>query len=172
MYAFTTRTHCQSCFTNEVVWSTIEPGIGITAGSIATFRPLIRHCLWKMGLGEAPRHERGRSYYPTNIGRKRKDRRGYRRSLSPSDLVPTDLGGMTSIRIHGPQDIDLESNLSPPKIIVTDENTPQTPEGQIVHTVTVQQQYEGPPKLHLRDSFRNSFTRGSILSLGKFRIPD
>ncbi|KAB2109538.1 hypothetical protein AG0111_0g1339 [Alternaria gaisen] len=158
--------------TDVALWSTIEPGIGITAGNIATFRPLVRHCLWKLGLGEAPRHERGRSYYPSVIDRKRKDRRGYRRSLSPSDLVPTEHGGMTSIQIHGPEDIDLENNIPPPKIVVTDADLPQPPEGQIVHTVSVQQEYEGPPKLHLRDSLRNSFTRGSILSLGKFRIPD
>ena len=158
--------------TDVALWSTIEPGIGITAGSIATFRPLVRHCLWKLGLGEAPRHERGRSYYPSVIGQKRKNRRGYRRSLSPSDLVPTEHGGMTSIQIHGPDDIDLENNIPPPKIVVTDADLPQPPEGQIVHTVSVQQEYEGPPKLHLRDSLRNSFTRGSILSLGKFRIPD
>ncbi|CAN9185123.1 unnamed protein product [Alternaria alternata] len=158
--------------TDVALWSTIEPGIGITAGSIATFRPLVRHCLWKLGLGEAPRHERGRSYYPSVIGQKRKNRRGYRRSLSPSDLVPTEHGGMTSIQIHGPEDIDLENNIPPPKIVVTEADLPQPPEGQIVHTVSVQQEYEGPPKLHLRDSLRNSFTRGSILSLGKFRIPD
>jgi hypothetical protein len=79
---------------------------------------------------------------------------------------------MTSIQIHGPEDIDLENNIPPPKIVVTEADLPQPPEGQIVHTVSVQQGYEGPPKLHLRDSLRNSFTRGSILSLGKFRIPD
>jgi hypothetical protein len=68
--------------------------------------------------------------------------------------------------------MDLESNMSPPKIVVTDADVTETREGQIVHTVTVQQEYEGPPKLQLRESLRNSFTRGSILSLGKFRIPD
>jgi hypothetical protein len=133
-----------------------------------------------MGFADAPREERGRSYYPSDGSvRKRKHRRGYRRSLSPSDLVPTLPGNMTTIQIHGPEDIDLEDNLTPPKIVVTDADVPETPEGQIIHTVTVQQQYEGtaklpdaPPKLQLRDSLRNSFTRGSILSLGKFRIPE
>ncbi|KAI4908371.1 hypothetical protein J4E90_008996 [Alternaria incomplexa] len=166
--------------TDVALWSTIEPGIGITAGSIATLRPLVRHCLWKMGLADAPREERGRNYYPSEEGgRKRKHRRGYRRSLSPSDLVPTIPGNMTTIQIHGPHDIDLEENLSPPKIVVTDDDVPETPEGQIIHTVTVQQQYEGParlpeapPRLQLRDSLRHSFTRGSILSLGKFRVPE
>jgi hypothetical protein len=154
------------------LWSTIEPGIGITAGSIATLRPLVRYTLWKMGFADAPREERGRSYYPSNSGGKRRNRRGYRRSLSPSDLVPTELGNLTTFQIHGPQEIDLESNMSPPKIVVTDADVPETPEGQIVHTVTVQQEYEGPPKLQLRESLRHSFTRGSILSLSKFRIPD
>ena len=43
------------------------------------------------------------------------------------------------------------------------------PEGYILQTVTVQQHVELPPRLHLRDSMKNSFARGSVLSLGRGR---
>jgi hypothetical protein len=162
--------------TDVAIWSTVEPGIGITAGSLATLRPLVRHCLWLTGLAEAPREGRSSTYYPSNSERKRKDRRGYRRSLSPSDLVPTEVGGTTSTQIRGPHDRGYFDTEYPPKIVVTDTDSPWTPDGHIMQTMTLEQEFEQeydvPPRLHLRDSFRYSFTRGSILSLGKFRIPD
>ncbi|KAH7384567.1 hypothetical protein BKA66DRAFT_569817 [Pyrenochaeta sp. MPI-SDFR-AT-0127] len=161
--------------TDVAIWSTVEPGIGITAGSIATLRPLVRHCLWRMGLATAPGDRRSRSYHPSKSEQKRRDRRGYRRSLSPSDLIPTELGGTTSTEITGPKRMEywhpeFQDVVMLPGIIVTDD-TP-TPEGQIMQTVTVEQEIETtPPRLHFRDSFRNSFTRGSILSPGRFRVP-
>ncbi|RAR01793.1 integral membrane protein [Stemphylium lycopersici] len=105
--------------TDVALWSTVEPGIGITAGSIATFRPLVRHLMWHLGFANEPREGRTPRYYPSNSERKRKNRRGHRRSLSPSDLVPTDIEGMPS-HIVGPDEIDLEANVSPSKIVVTD----------------------------------------------------
>jgi hypothetical protein len=159
--------------TDVAIWSTVEPGIGITAGSIATLRPLVRHCLWRMGFVEAPRDERSRTYYHSNNGRRRKYRRGFRRSLSPSDLIPTELVDRTSTQIRGPFYVDHEETVFPSKIVVTDTgDEPYTPDGHIRQTVTVKQQYEGPPKLQLRDSLRNSFTRGSIFSPSKYSIPD
>jgi hypothetical protein len=133
-----------------------------------------------MGLAEAPRVGRSSTYYPSNSEREKKDRRGYRRSLSPSDLVPTEVGGTTSTQIRGPHDIGYVDTEYPPKIVVTDTDSPWTLDGHIMQTMTVEQafeqafeqEYDVPPRLHLRDSFRYSFTRGSILSLGKFRIPD
>jgi hypothetical protein len=161
--------------TNVAIWSTVEPGIGITASSIATLRPLVRHCLWRMGFASAPGHSN--TYYPSISEQKRKDRRGYRRSLSPSDLVPSQRGGVTSIEIHGPRQTKQASAPSTnhtggmitlPSIVIEEEDIDyiQTPDGHILQTTTVQQEYEHAPRLHLRDSFRNSFARGSILSLG------
>jgi hypothetical protein len=65
------------------------------------------------------------------------------------------------------QDYSLKSL---PPIIVTDEDGTLLEPGRIMQTTTVQQEYyEGVPRLQLRNSFRNSFTRGSILSLGRLR---
>jgi hypothetical protein len=132
--------------------------------------------LWRMGLAEAPREGRSSPLYPSNSKRKKKDRRSYRRSLSLSDLVPTEVRGITSTQIRGPHDMGYVDTEYPPRIVVTDTDSPWTPDGHIMQTMTVEQEFEQeydvPPRLHLRDSFRYSFTRGSILSLGKFRIPN
>ena len=161
--------------TDVAIWSTVEPGIGITASSIATLRPLVRHCLWRMGFASAPGHSH--TYCPSTSEQKRKDRRGYRRSLSSSDLVPTQRGGVTSTEIHGPkpsttQTATYEGMITLPSIVIEEEDIDhiQTPpDGHILQTTTVQQEYEPAPRLYLRDSFRNSFTRGSIFSLGRDR---
>jgi hypothetical protein len=82
--------------TDVAIWSTVESDIGITAGSIATLLPLVRHCLWRMGFRKAQRVGRSRTYYASNCEQNREDRRGYWRSLIPSDLVPTEMGGTMS----------------------------------------------------------------------------
>jgi hypothetical protein len=157
------------------IWSTVEPGIGIVAGSIACLRPLFRVWLWRLGLAPAPRERRRRTYYSPSSGQKRKDRRGYRRSLSPSDLVPTEYNGTTSTEIYGPRKRANEDINTLPDIVVTEPEMElgSTTRGQILQTVTVEHEheyYEAPPRLpELRHSLRNSFTRGSILSLSRFR---
>ncbi|KAF2025881.1 hypothetical protein EK21DRAFT_103588 [Setomelanomma holmii] len=165
--------------TDIAIWSTVEPGIGIVAGSIACLRPLFRVWLWRLGFAPPPRNGWSRTYHHSNSGQKRNDRRGYRRSLSPSDLVPTEFNGTTSTEIYGPRKWDNETmNLPslPPEIVVTEPESEQESygRGHILQTVTVEHEHEyheAPPRLELRHSFRNSFTRGSILSLSKFRIP-
>jgi hypothetical protein len=157
--------------TDVALWSTVEPGIGITAGCIACLRPLFRIWLWRLGLADPPRERRSRTYYRSCSEQKRKDRRGYRRSMSPSDLVPTEVG-TTSIEIYSTMKYgDAENNIGPPQITLTPPKVESAPDGQILQTVTVEHDFEHPPRLHLRDSFRNSFARGTLLSLGKFRIP-
>lgn len=122
-----------------------------------------------MGLGAAPRKVRSRQYDPSCSDRGRRDRRGYRRSLSPSALVDTEIGGTNSIEISGPKRAMCYDMVVPPKIVISEEIS--TPDGRTMQTNTVEQDFEEPPRLQLRNSFRNSFTRGSILSLGKFRVP-
>jgi hypothetical protein len=163
--------------TDVAIWSTVEPGVGIAASSIATLRPLVRHCLWRMGSTSAPGHNQ--TYYPSISERKKRDRRGYRRSLSPSDLVPTQRGGVTSIEIYEPkpttvQSANYEGMVTLPSIVVEKESYRdhiQFFNRHIPQTTTVQQVYlhDEIPRIHLRDSFRNSFTKGSILSVGKIR---
>jgi hypothetical protein len=36
------------------IWSTVEPGIGITAASIATLRPVLQALLWRLGFASQP----------------------------------------------------------------------------------------------------------------------
>jgi hypothetical protein len=158
--------------TDVALWSTVEPGIGITAGSIACLRPLFRIWLWRLGLAGPPREHRSRTSYRYNSSQRQKDRRGYRRSLSPSDLVPTEVVGTTSIEVFSTRKHeDVDNNNTPPEITLTAPETESAPNGQILQTVTIDHAYEHPPRLHLRESFRNSFARGTILSLGNFRIP-
>lgn len=162
--------------TDVAIWSTVEPGIGITASSIATLRPLVRHCMWRLGFASAPAHSNTNQY--SNSEQKRRDRRGYRRDLSPSDLVPTQRGGMTSIEIRGPRQSKQPSAqttkhtagmITLPSIAIEEDDVDhvQTSDGHILQTTTVQQEYEPAPRLHLRDSLKTSFARGSILSLGR-----
>jgi hypothetical protein len=157
--------------TDVALWSTVEPGIGITAGSIACLRPLFRIWLWRLGLAGPPREHRSRTYYRYNSSQRPKDRRGYRRSLSPSDLVPTEVVGTTSIEIFSTRKREHVDGDIPPDITITAPEVESAPNGQILQTITVDHEYERPPRLHLRDSFRNSFARGTILSLGNFRVP-
>ncbi|KAF1845062.1 uncharacterized protein K460DRAFT_282288 [Cucurbitaria berberidis CBS 394.84] len=156
--------------TDIAIWSTVEPGIGIVAGCIATLRPLVRHCIGLMSLEAAPRDRRSRTYSPSNSRLRRKDRRGYRRSLSPSDLVPTELSGTTSTEIYGPKRMDYQSMEIPLTIVVTDESP--APHGHIMQTTMIEQESESVPWHHLRDSFENSFTKGTVLGHGRFRGPD
>jgi hypothetical protein len=80
---------------------------------------------------------------------------------------------MTS-HVTGPggTNFDDHDDLRIPRIVITDQEMPRTLDGQILQTVSVHQRSEGPPKLELRGSFRDSFTRGSMFSLGRFRIPE
>lgn len=53
--AFLSDTYHDSDSIIEVsIWSTVEPGIGITAGCIATLRPLFQTVMWRLGLAPAP----------------------------------------------------------------------------------------------------------------------
>ncbi len=187
------------------IWSIVEPGIGITAASIATLRPLLRILLWRMGLAKPPRDRRDHSYYHFDKERKWKAKRGFKRSLSPSDLVKSDFTGTTAqtrnsfvtksvSSCHSPppksQDIDLiefsPTTVSPsgPKhyedTILPTETVPaflrasleplreERPKSEI----RADQDPDGPPRLHLRDSIRNSFGLGGIPYIGRNRLPD
>lgn len=145
----------------------MEPGIGIVASSIATYRPLVYHILELLGFGDAS-YEQNTSFEYS--GRKRRD---YRRSLSISDLVPTEMGIMTS-HVTGPAPAGWGGAPRTPRLVIQDDILPHDamPDGQILQTVSVHQQTEGPPKLELRASFHNNLGRGSMFSLGRFRIPE
>lgn len=142
------------------IWSTVEPGIGITAGSMATLRPLLQTLLWRMGLASQPESvRRGTPGISGNSGPKR-SRRGYRQSFEVLDLVPYDR--TTSTIISGP----------PPrkKTWMTSTRSSERPaqkdkaDDAIQQHVPIEQEIEGPPQLQLRDSLRYSFTRDTILS--------
>ncbi|KAK8241537.1 hypothetical protein HDK77DRAFT_462505 [Phyllosticta capitalensis] len=68
--------------TDIAIWSTIEPGIGMTAACIATLRPLLQHVLHRTGLS-TPRATTGRSASNWSTGNalgSSKNRTGYLRS--------------------------------------------------------------------------------------------
>jgi hypothetical protein len=50
------------------IWSTVEPGIGITAASIATLRPVLQTLLWRLGLAPPPSYVSARPI-PSREGR-------------------------------------------------------------------------------------------------------
>lgn len=156
---------------NVAIWSTVEPGVGITAGSLATLRPLLQTLLWRLGLASAPASARART--PSHPSRSRsKSAQKQHKSHSwfgLSDLVPTQ--GTTLTTITGPE---LEPRLANSRGLSgrsgnggVDPNVATSPGlGGIKQSVVVEQEYEGPPRLQLRDSWRNSLMRGSVYHMG------
>lgn len=154
----------------------------------------MKQLFWRLGLTSHPRaHTPG--YSGTHSDKRFRHRRGYRRSLSPSDLVPTKLVGTTSTEVRGPDprhpdygymETEYRDTVLMPDINVTSASQesegkdtltalPPLPNGResgITRTFAVDQEIEEAPRLYLRDSFRYSFARGSILSLGRSRMKD
>ncbi|OAF98628.1 uncharacterized protein CC84DRAFT_1158537 [Paraphaeosphaeria sporulosa] len=149
------------------IWSTVEPGIGMTAGNMATLRPLLQNFLWRLGLASAPNSTKERVVRRSGLisgkSEHNRNRRGFRRSLEASDLTPDE--GSTFTTITGPKQHPRKMSwpqLSRPLSVPTMELEKMV--GGIQHSTVVEQEIEGPPRLHLRDSLRNSFTHGTILS--------
>ena len=68
------------------IWSTVEPGIGIIAGCIATLRPLLQFILWKIGLSSSV--PASVPLQCSNKALKRQSPLGYHRSHSLEELRP------------------------------------------------------------------------------------
>ena len=189
--------------TGVAVWTTVEVGIGVTAGSIATLRPLFRRWLACIEPPPPARHSRSRSVPDSK--EKRHCQRAFRRSVSPSDLMPTELTGTTAATFKSYssepiyyEDVVLSSRTAPERVapILEDEEydidippaklakssgnwddrsvheeireVPETDEDTEEEEVIV-----GPPRVHLRDSFRNSLNMGSIFNNYRgMRLPD
>lgn len=67
------------------IWSTVEPGIGITAASIATLRPLLQTILWRLGFAPPPSYITAR---PINPRDGRSDRQYRLEWLRPTHRPP------------------------------------------------------------------------------------
>ncbi|KAF2193688.1 hypothetical protein K469DRAFT_745185 [Zopfia rhizophila CBS 207.26] len=134
--------------TDVAIWSTVEPGIGITAGSMATLRPLLQTCLWRLGLVSSPASARVQeSDRSGRSGQKGRSRIGYHRSLGLDDLRSTEAS--TSTTISGPQKPDKSwhgRNRSEA------EDKERMMGAGINKSVQVEYSYEGPPRVDLRDS--------------------
>jgi len=82
--------------TDVAIWSTVEPGIGIAAGCMATLRPLLQTLLWRVGLsssapGAAARiGDRGRQNRQSRFGH-------HRGSHWLDNLRPDNVGTVTSV---------------------------------------------------------------------------
>ncbi|EKG12308.1 hypothetical protein MPH_10613 [Macrophomina phaseolina MS6] len=95
--------------TDIAIWSTIEPGIGMTAACIATLRPLLQHVLHRTGLSTPDK----RSNYPdgsygNQLGstkNKNRSGNGYIRSNSYShhldSLRPDTITGTATVIVSG-----------------------------------------------------------------------
>ncbi|KAF2110656.1 hypothetical protein BDV96DRAFT_615180 [Lophiotrema nucula] len=146
--------------TDVAIWSTVEPGIGITATSMATLRPLLQTCLWRMGPPAAPSSARPRTSERSSRSRRRQKRDGYRREFGLADLVPTQEGS-TSTTVSGPQKPDKAGTT----IGGQTRTSTDLEAGGINKKVVMEQEFEGPPRLTLRDSLRNSFRVDAIWKL-------
>ncbi|KAL6158773.1 hypothetical protein ACJBU6_02873 [Exserohilum turcicum] len=145
------------------IWSTVEPGIGIIAGSIATSQPLIRRLICCRESVQALRQDSLPQYHLTKATHSPSNSHSYQPSLALSDLGPMELNFITS-HIPGLGSVDAESKLESSRDVAEDMELPCTK-----HEPMMQQ---GPPKLELRKSFRNSFNGGSLASsFAKVYIP-
>ena len=81
------------------IWSTVEPGVGIIAGCIATLRPLLQSILWKTGMSSS--EPASIQLQRSNKALKRKSRLGYHRSHDPEELRPDNAWTITTAT--GPQ---------------------------------------------------------------------
>lgn len=147
------------------IWSTVEPGVGITAGSIATLRPLFQTLFWRLGLASAPASARARTpSQPSRARSAQKEHRGHS-WFGLGDLVPSQ--GSTSTTISGPELPSKSthsrglSGRSGKESVVGDVES-GAGLGGIRQSVVVEQEYEGPPRLQLRHSLRHSLMRGSV----------
>lgn len=75
--------------TDVAIWSTLEPGIGITAASLAILPLLVRMLLFKSGYSSSPgqssQGEQPFGFTPPQ----RRDRRGYTHTLELYDIITT-----------------------------------------------------------------------------------
>jgi hypothetical protein len=80
------------------IWSTVEPGIGITAASIATLRPILQTLLWRLGFAPPPSYVATRpigSRDGRSNGRNRRD--WFPRTNRTPDLANIELSASTTI---------------------------------------------------------------------------
>jgi len=73
--------------TNIAMWSTVEPGIGIIAASIATYRPLFRSFFSKLGSLRPGTHRTPPAVGPSHSGYKRTS--SVRVDISPDFTTPS-----------------------------------------------------------------------------------
>ncbi|OCK74960.1 hypothetical protein K432DRAFT_309581 [Lepidopterella palustris CBS 459.81] len=85
--------------TDIAIWSTVEPGIGITAGCIATLRPILQVVLWRTGLSMTV--PTSAHWLGAGRGQKRQSHFGYHRNYGLDELRPDKVGTITSVT--GPQ---------------------------------------------------------------------
>lgn len=156
--------------TDVALWSTIEPGIGITAASMATLRPLLQEGLWRFGFASEPSsHGQWTANHSSRSEQQQRIRVGYV-NFGQAKLVPTHYGSTITT---------VSSPARPTRSVIGEIrsmndakfNVEQMAEANSIYrSMFVDQE---PPRLpHFRDSLRNSFLRGSIFSSKTFKISD
>lgn len=148
--------------TDIAIWTTVETGIGITAGSMATLRPLMQTVLWHAGLASTPSSAVRRSSHKLS---RSGSNRGYRKEIGLSDLRPTEGSNLTTVTAVQKSDLEAHA-IGWNHDFVQKESISFASNGDIRVVVerSVMVEHETPPRLQLRDSLRYSFISGSILS--------
>lgn len=161
--------------TDVAMWSTIEPGIGITAASMATLRPLLQNCLYRLGLASEPSHHQPRQLrWISQSEQKRRSRHGHK-DLGLEDLEPTQQVTASTTVSSPSRSVTVpprsSASASAESLVITlheyeqqmaDAKDSGTPTG--VHR-SIFVEHNGAPKIpNFRNSFRKSFVVGSIFS--------
>ncbi|PVI02586.1 hypothetical protein DM02DRAFT_589253 [Periconia macrospinosa] len=150
--------------TGVSVWSTVEPGIGITAGSIATLRPLFR--LWHLRLSSSP-------LQPPSPTPSPRHRHHLDRSQTISELLAQLPSAATTTTTTKPSAATKESwNCSSNQRSHTrsvEGRTKEEDKDELWAENTngmcwLSAEGAGPPQLHLRESIHRMFIRRSIMS--------
>jgi hypothetical protein len=149
--------------TDVALWSTIEPGIGITAASLATLRPLFQEGLWRYGYASEPSsHRQWTSNHSSRSEQKQHIRVGYV-NFGMAEIVPTQHGTistMASCPLRPTKSVTGEIRSIDDDAKFWEEMMAEA--NSAYGSVFVDHQ---PPRLpQFRDSLRNSFLRGSIFS--------
>ncbi|PVH99552.1 hypothetical protein DM02DRAFT_672590 [Periconia macrospinosa] len=152
--------------TDVGIWSTVELGIGITACSIATLRPLLHATTWHL---EPPRAPKPAS--PTSIPTTATEP-DLERGTTSDDLVPSVAQGRVSTVIARPLALAKRgwarfSVASQTHVVEEQEFEDKEWTISRRHSVAVVEAAvaELPPRLQLSESIYRSFVRGSIMSL-------
>ncbi|KAL6708785.1 hypothetical protein ACN47E_002481 [Coniothyrium glycines] len=99
--------------TDVAIWSTVEPGIGITAASLATLRPLMRIWFARSSRLASSEQSSRKDIAFARRSRQRGGARGYSHDLALSDLMTTHHEGTISVTTAVTQPVESSIESAP-----------------------------------------------------------